>query len=365
MLVPDKNATEQTMIRQRRCGGPMAGLLIALASALMIGSAPGMARGADAAPVAWRAEWPRTDFNTAAVAFDEIISGGPPKDGIPAIDAPRFRSVAAIADSLPDIEPVITLVIGDDARAYPLRILVWHEIVNDTVGGVPVAVTFCPLCNAALVFDRRIDGGPDGPTALTFGTTGKLRHSDLVMYDRQTESWWQQFLGAAIVGTLTGTRLRLLPVRIESYGRMKQRLAGRRDGVRVLVPADAGRRAYGRNPYVGYDGAQAPFLYRGPYDRPIPPLARVVVVDGMAWALDLLRARRTIRAGDLRLGWTPGQASALDTGVIADGRDVGNVVVQRRTAAGWTDAVYDVSFAFAFHAFHPDGTLHRLPAAGR
>jgi len=106
---------------------------------------------------------------------------------------------------LDDREPVIVVERGAAARAYPLQILVWHEIVNDRLAGRPIAVTYCPLCNSGVVFDRRVDGRD-----LTFGTTGKLRRSDLVMWDRQTESWWQQFSGDALVGTLTGRRLRML-----------------------------------------------------------------------------------------------------------------------------------------------------------
>jgi len=110
-----------------------------------------------AVPADWRTEWPRTDFANAAVPLHEIQSGGPPQDGIPSIDRPRFR-IAAQHRGLDAQEPVIGLVVGVDARAYPLRILMWHEIVNDVVGGVPVAVTYCPLCNTSIVFDRRVDG---------------------------------------------------------------------------------------------------------------------------------------------------------------------------------------------------------------
>src|SRR5262249_12101867 len=114
-------------------------------------------------PVSWRLEWPRTDFSKHSVPFAGIKSGGPPKEGIPAIDVPRFErlmdgtatgSIAALSDT----EPVITLSIGEDPRAYPLRVLIWHEIANDIVGGTPVVVTYCPLCNAALVFERVVDG---------------------------------------------------------------------------------------------------------------------------------------------------------------------------------------------------------------
>ena len=114
--------------------------------------------------------------------------------------------------NLTDTEPVVGRIINGKARAYPLRILTWHEIVNDGLGSVPVIVTYCPLCNSAIIFDRRLDG-----KVLDFGTTGKLRHSDMVMYDRQTENWWQQFLGQGIVGEMTGKRLKTIPARLESF----------------------------------------------------------------------------------------------------------------------------------------------------
>jgi hypothetical protein len=160
-----------------------------VAVALVFWMTAGAPLGAE--PAHWRLEWPNTDFTRHSVDLEEIIPGGPPKDGIPSIDGPEFVPVAEAA--LPENEPVIGLVVSEDARAYPLRILIWHEIVNDVVGGVPVAVAYCPLCNTGLVFDRRV-----GEEVLEFGTTGKLRRSDLVMYDRTTESWWQQFLGEAI-----------------------------------------------------------------------------------------------------------------------------------------------------------------------
>src|SRR5262245_58478292 len=137
-------------------------------------------------PARWRSEWPRTDFSKHSVPFAQIRSGGPPKDGIPPIDLPRFERLdrgksTGWSAGLGDTEPVIALSIDGDAHAYPLRVVIWHEIVNDTVGSTPVTVTYCPLCNAALVFERIVAG-----RVLDFGTTGKLRHSDLFMYDRQT-----------------------------------------------------------------------------------------------------------------------------------------------------------------------------------
>ena len=122
---------------------------LALVAALSFN--PAMAREA---PSGWLFEWGETDFSQASVSFDEIMSGGPPKDGIPSIDDPVFAPAGEVED-LADTEPVMSFFVGDDQRAYPLQILIWHEIVNDTVGDIPIAVTFCPLCNSAVVYDRR------------------------------------------------------------------------------------------------------------------------------------------------------------------------------------------------------------------
>src|SRR5215471_19364222 len=176
-----------------------------------------IASSTKAGPNDWRAEWPHTDFSRHSVAVEEIFSGGPPKDSNPAIDQPSFAPAADARDLAPH-EPVISVEIAGEARAYPLRVMIWHEIVNDTVGGTPIAITWCPLCNSSVVFDRRLDG-----RALSFGTTGKLRNSDLVMYDRETESWWQQFGGECIVGTLLGAELKNLPARVESVERFRAR----------------------------------------------------------------------------------------------------------------------------------------------
>lgn len=127
---------------------------------------------------------------------------------------------------------------------------------------------------------------------------------------------------------------------------------------RVLVPTDPAARPYGVNPYAGYDSAGHPFLYRGEIPEGVPPMARVVAVGREAWSLELLRQRRQIETGNFVVSWEAGQASALDTQQVAAGRDVGNILVQRRTESGLEDAAAMITFAFAFFAFHPDGVLH-------
>ena len=185
----------------------------------------------------------RTNLGKALIPLDEVIAGGPPPDGIPPIDKPVFVSPAAADAWLKPTEPVLGLRVGSDARAYPLQILIWHEIVNDVVGGRPVVVTFCPLCNAGLVFDRVASG-----TTLDFGTSGKLWKSDLLMYDRETHSLWSQMEGRAVVGARAGARLTPLPANTLAYEDFKQAYPGGR----VLSRETGVSRAYGRNPYEGY-----------------------------------------------------------------------------------------------------------------
>ena len=287
--------------------------------------------------------WPQTDFSQCTVPLTDIISGGPGKDGIPAIDEPRFGPVNDA--EIEGREPVISLQIGKVARAYPLRVLVWHEIVNDEISGQPVAVTYCPLCNTAIVFDRRLKG-----RILDFGTTGNLRFSDLVMYDRQTESWFQQYSGDGLFGAFAGESLDIIPSVLESFAKFKARHP---DGM-VLMPPENVQRIYGANPYVGYDTGLFPFLFTGTVPDGVAPMEYVVIADDKAWALSALAEKGEITEGMLRLRWTPGQASALDTRAIADGRDIGTVTVERSTSDGYEPVAYKVSFAFVWHAFNPD-----------
>lgn len=300
-------------------------------------------------PFEWRQEWPRTDFSRHSVKLSEIRGGGPPKDGIPSIDRPQFAPVSARYPlPLGETEPVISVSLDGDARAYPLRVLTRHEIVNDAVGGRPVIVTYCPLCNLSIVFDATVNG-----RVLDFGTTGKLRNSDLVMYDRETESWWQQFTGEAIAGELTGAKLAMLASRLESFESFRKRYP---KGQILLPPAN--RPGAYANPYVRYDSRERPYaFYSGRMPEGIEPMERVVAVGGKAWALSLVTEKKRIEDGDLVVSWAPGQNSALDTRDISDGRDVGNVAVQRRTPAGSIDVPYTVTFAFAFNAFHPDAAI--------
>ncbi|MBM3569796.1 MAG: DUF3179 domain-containing protein [Alphaproteobacteria bacterium] len=309
-----------------------------------------MSRSVSADIDAWRAAGWKTDFSKSAVSFAEILSGGPPRDGIPSIDSPIFKPAAKIADIGPN-EPVIRLELQGVVRAYPLRVLTWHEIVNDTVAGRPVAVTYCPLCNSAVVFDRTVDGKP-----VEFGVSGLLRGSDMVMYDRATQSWWQQFSGEAIVGALTGKKLKMIPSRVESFSDY----AANYPNGEVLVPSDPRIRDYGRNPYVGYDSRNAPYpFYTGDLPRQLNPMARVIVVRVgaaiHAMTLSYLRSQGEAEIHGVKLAWRPGVNSALDKGRIRDGIDVGAVTVV--WAATNQPIVHDITFAFVVQSFHPDVTV--------
>jgi hypothetical protein len=306
------------------------------------------AHAASASPAYWRSLGWKTDFSQASVPFSEIMSGGPPRDGIPPIDRPQFKPANEIKD-IGAREPVIVFPLDTNAQAYPLRVLMWHEIVNDTVAGKPVAITYCPLCNAALVFDRRVAG-----RILDFGTTGLLRNSDLVMWDRQTESWWQQFSGDAIVGSYTGTALKLLPSRVLPFG---EYLARWPNG-QVLVPANPNLRQYGRNPYSNYDESLAPALFRGELPKGLPAMARVVVArtgkGQVAVSLALLSRRGKIEHAGIEFSWRAGQATALGDAEIAKGKDVGTVEV---TAKDGSALVHDITFAFVLNAFVKDAVV--------
>jgi len=228
---------------------------------------------ASANPDQWRSEWPDTDFSQTSIDFAEVMSGGPPKDGIPALDGAIFIPVAS-ESRLDDREPVMTYEHpGELPRAWPIRYLMWHEIVNDTVGGMPIAVTYCPLCNTGIIFDARIDGVPH-----SFGVSGKLRFSDMIMYDRETQSWWQQALGEGVVGHHTGTSLTQLPGWMESWASFRDR-----NPEGLVMDEPDWRRNYGSNPYVSYDSSIRPFLFNGEMPpHGVPALARVVRVDAQA-----------------------------------------------------------------------------------
>ena len=324
----------------------------------------------------------------------KILSGGPPPDGIPPVDKPRFTR-ARMVGWLADTEPLLSLTVGGETRGYPLQIMTWHEIVNDTVGGMPVAVTYCPLCNSGVAFDRRVAG-----RVLSFGTSGRLYADNLVMYDRQTESLWPQLTGQAALGVLTGTTLRAIPIGTVAWRDFR---AAHPDAW-VLSRNTGYDRPYGRNPYAGYDDPSGSLLFELPsLDARLRAKERVIGVFGTRGAVGVARsaiARQGVLEvavdGNRLIMWhRPGQASALDSDRVARGRDIGTVAVFRAAANGLelhfvahgtgfrdreTGSLWDVlgratsgplngdelepvpyldTFWFAWVAFHPETRLIR------
>ncbi len=283
-------------------------------------------------PRVLNSDW-STDFSIHSVPLGEFLSGGPRKDGIRSLEDPPFISIEEGNESFVDNEPVIAIEINGDARAYPLGILTQHEIANDVIGGVPVAVTFCPLCNSAIVFARELDG-----IVYEFGVSGVLRNSDLVMYDRTTETWWQQFTGEAIVGELTGALLDVVASTTVSWADFKETFP---DGQVMSTDTGFGRN-YGFNPYIGYDSDESPFLFRGPPDTRLSPIERVVALelngDAIAYPFTQLEEVRvihdTVGGEEVVVLFQFGTASALDGSQIGDSRDVGAAGVFRPVADG-------------------------------
>ncbi len=264
-------------------------------------------------------------FPVSLVPREHIVWGGVAPDAIPALDDPAFEPASSV-DWLDDREAVLVLQLEGKPRAYPIQVLMWHEIVNDEVDGRPVAVTYCPLCNSGVAFDRTVDG-----RTLDFGTSGSLYLSALVMYDRQTESLWTHFDGKAVVGTLAGVELERLPISTVSWADFRRA----HPDADVLSKETGHVRPYGRNPYRSYDQRDGPlrgyFPWEVEVDARAPGMARVVGFgDGDAAVAVLTEHLAEVGVVNLELdgrpvvAWhVPGTASALHRERVADGDDNG------------------------------------------
>ena len=336
-------------------------------------------------------DW-KTDTSKRSIQLSELLRGGPPKDGIPSIDKPRFVPAVTV-DWLAPKELVIAFNSAGPPRAYPLQILMWHELVNDTAGEQPILVSYCPLCNSALVFDRRVSGA-----TLEFGVSGMLRNSDMVMYDRQTDSLWQQITGEAIVGHHTGGTLRILPSQMIPFDQFQQSYPNG-----LVLSRDTGfQRDYGRNPYTGYEFGKGPIMpVRSSRPTTLRPMEKLVVVKNgkgyRAWPVSQLARNGVIEdrldGQPIVLFYSADGLSPVDAASMSQSRAIGSIGVfraenansrirfrradnrieDRQTGSAWniTGVAIDgsnkgkslqpvehgVFFAFAWLAFQPDTVI--------
>ena len=279
----------------------------------------------------------------ALVPVEEIHSGGPPRDGIPSIDAPRFIAATAADDIRPQ-DRVLGLRRGNLAKAYPIAILNWHEIVNDRFEQEPVVVTYCPLCGSGVAYTALLDG-----QEVNFGVSGLLYNSDVLLYDRQTESLWSQILATAISGPMKGTRLDMLPLKHTTWAEWRSE----HPDTLVLSRETGFSRDYGRDPYAGYQNSKGIWFPVAAKDPRYHPKERVVglELEGRFKAYPLAELSKTgeeiikdrFNGRDLRIRYRSNGQSATVTG--SDGAEIPAIT----------------SFWFAWYAFHPETEVYQAP----
>jgi hypothetical protein len=286
------------------------------------------------------------DLKGSLIPVEQIHAGGPAKDGIPAIDKPDFVA-AGFAAFLRNEDQVLGLTRGNVARAYPLPILNWHEVVNDRIGGDPVVITFCPLCGTGAAFDARVEG-----RELSFGVSGLLYNSDVLLYDRQTNSLWSQLLGQAISGPLKGRRLTLLPLTHTGWADWRKT----HPGTQVLSTNTGTARPYRRNPYQGYEEDEDlmfPVQFRAAGYHPKERVLGIKFGD-RSKAYPFVELGKTTGEFRDRIGDTPltirfDRKAARATAHGADGRQIAAVV----------------GYWFAWYAFNPSTEVFRAGEAAK
>jgi hypothetical protein len=270
---------------------------------------------------------------------NKILSGGPPKDGIPSIDNPKYVTVDEADEWIADNELVLAIIYKGVKRVYPLQIMVWHEIVNDDIAGDPLLITYCPLCGSGIAFERTLNG-----EEVEFGTSGKLYNSNLVMYDRMTNTYWTQIGGQAIVGELTG--MKLTPVSIETVVWRDWKAV--HSNSEVLSQETGFIRPYGRDPYGSYYEDSLLFFPVEESDDRIHPKTVIfgIEVDGVF---------KAYREDDLKeLGEIEDTVGGVNVKVERD--EAGIVKISNQDTG--TEIVKERDFWFAWYAFHPETELY-------
>ncbi|MEK9753982.1 MAG: DUF3179 domain-containing (seleno)protein [Rhodospirillaceae bacterium] len=319
-------------------------------AALLWAAAPAEAVAFGESVQHWAREFPKTDFTRRAVDFSEIRSVGATRNSIPPIVKPAFQPVGNV-EGIGEHEPVLAVTLDFAARAYPIRVLLWHEVVNDTLSGKPIVVTYSPLSNSGAAYFRTLEG-----KEMLFGNTGRLRHFNTILYDRESGSWWQQFTGKGIVGARVGKGLTRIASVVQSWERFREA----HPESEVLMPPNPTARPYGTTPFVGMDKAGPKGLDAYLLPPEVKPFERVVVIGETAWTIKRLREKGAVEKDGFYLGVVPGQNSTHDTKWISFGRDVGNVIARHRdpTTGDWVTNLHTIAYAFAFKAFYPGGILY-------
>ena len=277
-----------------------------------------------------------TDGEKHSIPLDDILSGGPGKDGIPSIDEPRFSSADAAAEWLKDDNVGLGITVGGESRFYPYRILVWHEIVNDTIQGKPTLVTYCPLCRTGIVFERSVNGEPQ-----EFGVSGKLWKSNLLMYNRagnpDNESYWSQVLGEAVVGPHTGIELAVIESDTMTFGAWREL----HPETKVLTRETGSRRDYTRDPYEGYyDSSRVSFGAEFDDERAHP--------KAMVLGVELGGEKKAYPQDELPIGTTTDTVGGTE--LVITKSEAGEV----RMRANGSRVSYIRGFWFSWLAAHPD-----------
>jgi len=372
--------------------------LLVLVFTALLPSAQGQMQNRRGVPYAWK-----TDTSQRVIPLEEL-QVVLPRRSFPTIDYPAFMAKNEGLKNFYHKEPVIAVCIGGRAKAYPLNMLTTHEISNDTLAGVPLLATYCPLCNASVVYDRRIKHEGE-EHLLEFEVSGMLRKSDMVMADKATESWWQQLSGKGLVGDYAGAELRIIPSQVITVEEFFDRFP---EG-KILSTHTKYRERYGKNPYSSYDDKDGRpmnmFFNHEHIDRRLPPMQRVVNVEVndafKVYPLPTVAEAKVLhdRFEGVRivLFYRPSAVSVLDKTNIRDSRTVGTVTAlypqvgdteltftssgphfqDKETGSTWDVTgycvkgthqgvqlrkhLYGMHFAFAWLAFHPETEIYQGP----
>ncbi len=270
---------------------------------------------------------------------NKLVGGGPPKDGIPSIDNPKFVSLEEADQWIEDNELVLAIIYKGVKKVYPLQILVWHEIVNDEIGGDPILITYCPLCGTGIAYERKING-----EEVKFGVSGKLYNSNLVMYDRKTNSYWSQIDGLAIVGELAATKL--TPISIDTIVWRDWKKA--HPDSQVLSQQTGFARPYGSDPYGNY--YEDSFLF-----FPVENNDARVHPKTVVFGIEFSGFYKAYKEDDLEeLGVIEDTIGGIRIRVVRE--DSGQVRITNLETG--EEIVKERGFWFAWYAFHPETELY-------